>query len=735
MGWRAQPATVVGLVVALMVMTVPLPQVQAEAADTDTHRITTFAVAPEASHSLQVDLADSSHALVAWSCSACQVDVNGTDLDIFQYQGQTLRIHASATSTATLHFSTDAEETVSVMIVTDLTLDHPTLRPAPGESFAATDLSFCSPITDCINTDAGTLAARIQPHDDQQYLLSGLLETSNDEYVVFDVLEGDTVEWQWLATTHEINVEFYHQTSTEEVLLPQHHHVSEAFSELSGEPPKSTWWTAEEDGRFIARLSSNSSDVAWAAHVMAYSQTLQQSLIGENLTQGVELLGHQSLTATMDWNDVDMVHLHARLGATTVQVDQFLGGSWVRGTPTALEKGDSVHVYPYPGTTAGQIHVLDTSVFSVELLTLSFADMSGLEAPSYRPTTLQEDNQSWPVINLTSDTAGRFTLAVHDTSDTYRLEVDGWEDSIHFVQFALDGDVQGLELQLWDIDQGTSEVLATDITRPVSGELSIGLQVGRGTHFFQIRYQNASEATPHLWGEHVEDRTYIVQASYSLIDEGEEPWYPPSEEAVYWGTVARWFMGLLFLAPALYLLVNVRRTRQFAKEVASMKQRLAWYVARLDSGESNAVEARQDMTKALQAVAQLDWQDGMDAWGAQRTEHRTDDLAMAVWTVDQRLAQHEGAWPLVVGVHVLRGTWDLAALRFDAPNDGAFEVVHVEPRFLFQGEEVFLDEMNEGHRVYLMVELLGDAPHVDVELNGRVSNTPFAARIPVAIQR
>ena len=37
---------------------------------------------------------------------------------------------------------------------------------------------------------------------------------------------------------------------------------------------------------------------------------------------------------------------------------------------------------------------------------------------------------------------------------------------------------------------------------------------------------------------------------------------------------------------------------------------------------------------------------------------------------------------VVVGVR-LNGTWDLAALRFDAP-DGEALVVGLEPRFLFQ---------------------------------------------------
>ncbi len=75
----------------------------------------------------------------------------------------------------------------------------------------------------------------------------------------------------------------------------------------------------------------------------------------------------------------------------------------------------------------------------LEASTRSFADLTGLEAPSYRPTDNATDNSSWPVINLTEATSGEFTLAVHDITDTYRLVVDGWSESIHFVQFMVEG--------------------------------------------------------------------------------------------------------------------------------------------------------------------------------------------------------------------------------------------------------------------------------------------------------
>jgi len=226
-----------------------------------------------------------------------------------------------------------------------------------------------------------------------------------------------------------------------------------------------------------------------------------------------------------------------------------------------------------------------------------------------------------------------------------------------------------------------------------------------------------------------------VQAAYSLIDEGEEPWFPPSDDAVFWGGVARWFLGFLFLLPVVYLTVTLRRNRRFARVLAEQKQRLAWYTARLDSGETSVKEARTDLSNVLEAVAQLDWQEGMDAWGNERVEHRTESVALAVWQVDPRLAKTEGNWVLVVGVHILSDAWELAALRFDAPEGQAFEVVHVEPRFLHQGEELFLDQLHEGHRAYVVVELEGPEQRVDVELNGRVGGEPFAARMPETVER
>ena len=725
------------LAVMFLLLVLPTTHAQSDATTSDEERLSTVSLTANQHQAFTLEVAADTSSIVMWECVSCQVEVETSSPNMTaSVHGSTmLSLMANETTDVQLNISSTVDETVRLLTVHAVRLGELTNRPAPGASTSQTTVATCEQAVDCIDSSSGRLSSSIPYSEDASFIHHGLIESTHDQFLVFNASQGDTLEWQWLASTASVAVQMYHQTPAEEQLLEGTSTSEASYTSLGNEGSNTAYWAAPNDGRFIARLSTDAAHSTWAAYVLIHQHQGVMDLMNESSVNGAELVGHDSLTAPFEWSETKQLTIASPLESTEVAVDQLLDGTWVAGTPTVIERGATMVVYPYPDVAVGRLKITNSSVFSLEISTRSFADNETLEAPSYRPTDEAIDNSTWPILNLTETTGGEFTLAVHDTTDTYRLVVDGWDESIHFVQVMVEGDIAGLEVQMWDIDQNTGEVLATDITRPVGDQLKIGLQVGRGTHYFQLRFQNASEVTGHLWGEHIEERTYMLLPSYSLIDEGEEPWFPPSDDAVYWGNVARWFMGILFLLPVVYLGIHIKRSKDFATSVAEKKQRLAWYISRLDSGESNVKEARVDMAKALHAVAQLEWNDGLEAWGPKRLEHRTDDIALAVWSVDERLANHEGAWPVVIGVHVLNGTWDLAALRFDAPEGQGFDVVHVEPRFLFQGEEVFLDTMGKGHRTYLVVELNGPAKQVDVELNGRMDGEPFAARVPETLER
>ena len=733
MGWQASRG--MGFVLVALLGCLLTPAVlTTQAAVPEDQRLFTVEVFPDLTSSVELSLEADSVNLLAWRCESCSITVDAVDVQTTASVGQMMAISTNETVTVTVELTGPAAETVNFMLVENVGDEHRTTRPAPGETTVTTALHPCQHDLGCTAVSLERATATVSLASETTFLVSGTLESDKADYLTFEVGQGDTLEWQWMAVTEEVGVEIYHQTDNDEALLPVEFVAPSAFSTLH-QAPRSMWWTAPEDGRLIAKVASPTTEVIWTAYAIMHPDINQTSLIGQDLQEGFTILGYHQQEVLFQWNDTHALRMEAFHANLSVTVDQLMDGNWVDGLMRSVAQGETVTVYPYPNTSVGRLTLQTSTVMAMEVHLDAFTDADGLEAPSYRPNSLMADNRSWPVLNLTRASQGEFTLAVHDTVDTYRLVVDGWEDSIHFIQFSMTGNLDNLEMQLWDIDQTTGEVLATDITRPVGGELKLGLQVGRGTHFFQLRFQNASAETPHLWGDDVPSRTYTLVGSYSLIDEGEEPWYPPDDEAVFWGGVARWFLGALFLVPVVYFVYTMRQQRRFAQHLATAKQRLAWYTARLDSGETDKKAVRTDLSNVLQAVAQLEWQEGLDAWGEQRTEHRTEDVALAVWHADPRLAKTSGSWPLVVGVHVLQGEWELVALRFDAPEGEAFTVADVEPRFLHQGEEVFLDEMQAGHKAYLLVELNGPAKQVDVELNGRMNGQPVAARLPETVVR
>ena len=732
MGWGKGQRRAVSLVLLFLLLAMPVDAQTNQSLQLDNGRTVIDLTAGE-TRDVTFTVASEKAAILSWACSSCQLEVGDHDDNLaVEVHGATmLSVKANQTDTLSLTLSTEVSQAVELILLDEINTTMDTQRPAPSATTDHTTPVVCTSANACLTATDHHL---FTVPNLNEAATSGVVEANAYHHVAFNTSSGDTLEWQWLATTEAVSVEMFHQTATSETLTDTEL-TAEASTVWSNSTPLGAHWAAPADGRFIARISTQAPVAFWAAHVVLHHHEPVLSLMESNLTVGTEIIGHGNTSAPFSWDETHELNVEAVHRSVVFSVDQLLNGVWVAGSSHTLQPGEPMKVYPYPDVSAGRMKMTGATAFMLEASTRSFADLGGLEAPSYRPTNNATDNATWPVINLTEATSGELTLAVHDTTDTYRLVVDGWSESIHFVQFVVEGDVADLEMQLWDIDQNTGEVLATDITRPVGEQLRIGLQVGRGTHYLQLRFQDASEATPHLWGEEVASRTYTLRPAYTLIDEGDEPWFPPSEDAVFWGSVARWFMGLLFLLPAVYLFVHVKRSQAFAASVAAKKERLSWYISRLDSGESSPKQARIDMSKALRAVAELDWNEGLEAWGPKRLEHRTEDIALAIWSVDERLATKKQAWPVVVGVHVLNGTWDLAALRFDAPEGRGFEVVHAEPRFLFQGEEVFLDTMGPGHRAYLIVELSGPAQRVDVELNGRMDGQPFAARVPETLER
>ena len=154
---------------------------------------------------------------------------------------------------------------------------------------------------------------------------------------------------------------------------------------------------------------------------------------------------------------------------------------------------------------------ISANVFHIELASTSFDDIeSGLEAPSLPPILASTNNSSWPVLDVQGpNRIGEFTRSVGDSSDVYRIEIDAWEDSIHFVKIDIEGDINAFEIELVEKDQNDWSEVESKTKTVTLGKLTVALEVSRGTHFFRISMLNTTTNT--AWGEYSEPTKYIAK--------------------------------------------------------------------------------------------------------------------------------------------------------------------------------------------------------------------------------
>ncbi|HJM55481.1 MAG TPA: hypothetical protein QGI72_04465, partial [Poseidonia sp.] len=438
---RTSPLTF-ALFVAFLIVATLLPLSHAENPETFVleGRIIVISLDENSSYEAVLDIEEDGFVQLTLDCNTCTGSLTSSNENANGSQNVILEV--SEEDTVNIRITTTQLESVRFTINSKFSDSFPNVRPGPQDASSGDLVGVCTSADECMDTQRGVLSAVIDDAKLIDALQMGVLNTSADEYMVVDANVGDTLEWQWLNTLEDITVQMYFQNGTNEQHFGNTLSSEAGYTELNGQPVPVNWWIAPDNGRFIVRISSPVYPALWTAHAVIHTNTPNSPLIGTELLYGAELLGHGSTASAFDWNATTALEIHTRLGQVNLRVDQLLNGSWVTGSVLAMEQGDSQTIYPYPGNSGGRIIIENSPVFAVELQTTEYSDNgSWLEAPSYRPADIDSDNASWPVVNLTEMSSGELTLAIHDTVDTYRFIVEGWEDSIHLVQFTITGNI------------------------------------------------------------------------------------------------------------------------------------------------------------------------------------------------------------------------------------------------------------------------------------------------------
>ena len=661
-------------------------------------------------------------------CDQCTVtlDIDGETTTVTSV----LNVQAASDGAVRLSITSPIQEFVAYSLIEKIDEQNPTVRPSPEENMAFESPWVCQASPSCVDLNKGLHAIAATEFTPEQHI-TGILEQNVPEYVSIPAQGGESLELQLAHATSGIDVKVFYQTETESLFDKS---LTQATQLPANTETEAMYWHAENDGRFMLKISSETPETAFAIKRVLYSNEHGSELVNISTTPIVE--GHHSKTIVVDTTETQAVVVQAFHANITAELEQLVSGTWLTPQEVTFAHVHATYLYPYPNASAFRV-TATAERFAFELTHFEFDDLdSQMEAPSLRPSSSTVANTSWPILQAPNGALeAELTLSIHDTADVFKIEISGYEESIHLVQVKVMSDqLDNLKLEMWDIDQTNWEIVDERTVTQVNGKIQTALELAPGTHFVRISHIDEANVTDHSWGSHVPSLFYLISTGYTVIDEGEEPYFPPDESTVMWGEVARWVMGLLFLAPCAYFGLIFASNRKTARELSLKTKQLAWFKSQMDAGEKAPSALRKSLDKSLQAIAQLDWATACNTWGPTDSEHRTEGLAMAIWRLDPRLAKQASPHPLMVGIHVLDGQWELAALRFDAPEGEPWKVVNVEPKFLHRGEEIFVDTMREGNLTFLTLELEGTAETVDVELNGRWNGEAMAARVPQTVR-
>jgi len=345
-----------------------------------------------------------------------------------------------------------------------------------------------------------------------------------------------------------------------------------------------------------------------------------------------------------------------------------------------------------------------TAAWSIMLRSLEAGDGSLIGDAPDAVWELGGPDSRWQVLSLEAATIGG-SLDASDTTDVFAFSVT--EENGSYVRVQKIGD-SPVTFTLMTLDQETGEVVnSTD------GSMMI---VPLGVHALKID-----------WGQGIGQGEGTREYEFSLPYNG--PYEPVENEFVDMSHEARgfyMFAGFMLLTPLLMVLWWNRAAIFSGAPLASdiekhERRRLRRLRERLAEALSAESIDEREIEYSLKQLGDSPWRAVIQDWGEPLLRHMTEQVEICVWRIS------EGDAVLLLGIRVAEVPWELAAMRIHAPEGAKVGISSVSPSRLFQDDEIFLDTLSEGSRVFLSLALEGGPTSLGFQLSGLVGGEPLAA--------
>ena len=596
--------------------------------------------------------------------------------------------------------------------------DTPPQLPNPGENTAGwrlIDMAGCNSLSDCGAIDRSTI-------DDSAVWWNGSLDSTEDsDTFQLNASDGDIIEIEFSAFSNDVFIEFWSRTANDLQLISQ-----QQFMAGSSNPPErllvevkndeiwvSVYPASNQPGLYSLRFASHSAELEtsfgetasepWIAPTIA-DETMSGHLTTDDSGDTIRLDAGSRSKFMVDWtiSSAADIHFQSRIG------------TWIIIHNESNLSGSIQFTVPVDADAAAITFTNASEPLIWTLTTTSLGPNDGAtpgDASDNQPNG-EADTLDWAIMQSESGyTSG--TIGGADIRDVYLIEREIGYPYRSLLTATIESDPGTCVLKLVQLNTTAYNAWTTvswNLTEMQGQQATTTLDLPHGRHLLVIESNITSEVD------------YTVNWAW-LTPEGAEPtdgeWIDYSDEVDTFYIV----IGLVLLSPMMVVIYWRWKGEGVLQIEAHEKSRLKRLRERLIAADPNNLKDPNALLHALESLADTDWDALVMEWGEPLTRHTTESLDLIVWG----LTANDGERSVTVGLRLLSEEWTLAAIRFQAVEGSEWTVTSVTPESLFDGDEVFLGDLNAKTNRFLRIDMEGVADGFDLILSGLVGGKPVAA--------
>ncbi len=597
-------------------------------------------------------------------------------------------------------------------------VDTPQQLPNPGENtddWRLIEMAGCNSLSDCGTIDRAVI-------DDSAVWWNGSLDSAEDsDTFQLNASDGDIIEIEFSAFSNDVFIELWSRTSNDLQLISQQQFMagsSNPAERLLVEVNNDEIWVSvypasNQPGLYSLRFASHSAELEtsfgetvsqpWVAPTIK-DETLSGHLTTDDSGDTIRLEAGSRSKFIVDWtiSSAADIHFQSRIG------------TWIIIQNESNLSGSIQFTVPADADAAAITFTNASEPLIWTLTTTSLGPNDGAtpgDASDNQPNG-EADTLDWEIMQSESGyTSG--TIGGEDIRDVYLIEREIGYPYRSLLTATIESDPGTCVLKLVQLNTTAYNAWTTvswNLTEMQGQQATTTLDLPHGRHLLVVESNITTEVD------------YTINWAWST-PEGAEPiegeWIDYSDQVSTFYIV----IGFILLSPMMVVIYWRMKSDGVLQIEVHEKRRLKRLRERLIAADPKNLKDPNALLHALESLADTDWDALTMEWGKPLTRHTTESLDLIVWG----LTANEGERSVTVGLRLLSEEWALAAIRFQAVEGIEWNVTSVTPESLFDGDEVFLGDLNAKTNRFLRIDMEGDADGFDLILSGLVGGKPVAA--------